>query len=209
MRAFIVRPFGTKDVVLGGSDDSIDFDHVEEVLILPALKGAGMEGGTTSEIVEQGNIREDMFRLLVTAEIVVADVSIHNANVFYELGIRHGLRENTTFLLRANVDSTRSTCPPIVTSSTTRRIQRPRSGSSPARSRPRSSRTASTALSTRSCQGSGPRTRQCCTSCRGTLRKRSNAPSRGDRVATCGYSPTKRGTSTGQSRVCGRSAGPR
>ncbi len=104
MRAFIVRPFGTKDVVLGGSDDSIDFDHVEEVLILPALKGAGMEGGTTSEIVEQGNIREDMFRLLVTAEIVVADVSIHNANVFYELGIRHGLRENTTFLLRANVD---------------------------------------------------------------------------------------------------------
>jgi hypothetical protein len=90
MRAFIVRPFGPKDVVLGGAAASIDFDLVEEVLILPALKGAGIEGGTTVEIVEQGNIREDMFRLLVTSDIVVADVSIHNANVFYELGIRHG-----------------------------------------------------------------------------------------------------------------------
>ena len=104
MRAFIVRPFGRKDVVLGGSTESIDFDRVEEVLILPALKAAGIDGGTTTEIVEQGNIREDMFRLLVTSEMVVADVSIHNANVFYELGIRHGLRESTTFLLRANVD---------------------------------------------------------------------------------------------------------
>src|SRR5580765_3647634 len=103
-RAFIVRPFGRKDVVLGGGQDSIDFDQVEEALIAPALKAADIEGGTTSEIVEQGNIREDMFRLLVTSDIVIADVSIHNANVFYELGIRHGLRQNTTFLLRANVD---------------------------------------------------------------------------------------------------------
>jgi len=105
MRAFIVRPFGPKDVVLGGAAASINFDLVEEVLILPALKGAGIEGGTTVEIVEQGNIREDMFRLLVTSDIVVADVSIHNANVFYELGIRHGLRESKTFLLRANIDT--------------------------------------------------------------------------------------------------------
>jgi hypothetical protein len=36
---------------------------------------------------------------------VIADVSIHNANVFYELGIRHGLRPNATFLLRANIDT--------------------------------------------------------------------------------------------------------
>jgi hypothetical protein len=105
MRAFIVRPFGTKDVLLGGSAVSINFDLVEEALIFPALKAAGLEGGTTVEIVEQGNIREDMFRLLVTSDIVVADVSIHNANVFYELGIRHGLRESKTFLLRANIDT--------------------------------------------------------------------------------------------------------
>ena len=104
MHAFIVRPFGVKNVVIDGSENAIDFDHVEKELLLPALKEAGIKGRTTQEIVEQGNIREDMFRLLVTADLVVADVSIHNANVFYELGIRHGLRAQDTFLVRANID---------------------------------------------------------------------------------------------------------
>lgn len=94
--AFIVRPFGVKQ--------GVDFDKVEALLIQPALMQIGVEGGTTAEIVEQGNIREDMFRMLVAADLVIADVSIHNANVFYELGVRHGLRPNATFMLRANID---------------------------------------------------------------------------------------------------------
>jgi hypothetical protein len=96
-RVFIVRPFGTQE--------GIDFDAVEARLIQPAIRGVAserLEGGTTMPIVEQGNIREDMFRELVAADLVIADLSIHNANVFYELGIRHGLRPNATFLLRAN-----------------------------------------------------------------------------------------------------------
>ena len=96
VNAFIVRPFGLKQ--------GVDFDRVEDLLIRPALQKIGVPGGTTTEIVAQGNIREDMFRLLVTADLVIADVSIHNANVFYELGIRHGLRPNATFMLRANID---------------------------------------------------------------------------------------------------------
>ena len=74
-------------------------------MILPDTKRIAITDlGTTTEIVEQGNIREDMFRLLVTSPLVIADVSIHNANVFYELGIRHGLRSSDTFLLRADID---------------------------------------------------------------------------------------------------------
>ena len=92
-RAFIVRPFGTQN--------GIDFDRVERELIAPALTQAGIEGRTTLEITRQGNIREDMFRLLVLSDLVIADVSIHNANVFYELGIRHGLRDRHTLLIRA------------------------------------------------------------------------------------------------------------
>src|ERR1044071_349884 len=96
MRAFIVRPFGVKS--------DIDFDAVEEKLIGPALDKLGVTGRTTGEIVGQGNIREDMFQLLLTADLVVADLSIHNANVFYELGVRHSLRDRHTFLLRSDVD---------------------------------------------------------------------------------------------------------
>ena len=95
-RAFIIRPFGTKA--------GVNFDAVEQKLVQPALAEIGIAGSTTTEIVEQGNIREDMFRLLVCADLVIADISVHNANVFYELGIRHGMRPNATFLLRANID---------------------------------------------------------------------------------------------------------
>jgi len=52
--------------------------------------------------MKAGNIREDMFQLLLTADLVIADVSIDNANVFYELGIRQALRDKRTVLLRCN-----------------------------------------------------------------------------------------------------------
>jgi len=96
MRAFIVRPFGVKN--------DIDFDEVEAKLIDPALTRLGVTGRTTGEVISQGNIREDMFQLLLTADLVVADLSIHNANVFYELGVRHALRDRYTFLLRSASD---------------------------------------------------------------------------------------------------------
>lgn len=96
MRAFIIRPFGTKS--------GIDFDRVERELIAPALEALGITGRTTAEIVAQGNIRADMFQRLLTADLVVADISIHNANAFYELGIRHALRDKRTFLLRCRAD---------------------------------------------------------------------------------------------------------
>ena len=93
MRAFIIRPFGTK----GG----IDFDRVETLLIGPALDRVGATGRTTQDVIEAGNIREDMFQLLLVADLVIADISIDNPNAYYELGIRHALREKRTFLIRA------------------------------------------------------------------------------------------------------------
>jgi hypothetical protein len=91
-RAFIVRPFGTKS--------GIDFDRVEAELISPALDRLGITGRTTQEILRTGNIRTDMFQALLVADIVIADLSIHSANVFYELGIRHSLRRAATVLIR-------------------------------------------------------------------------------------------------------------
>lgn len=96
MHAFIVRPFGTKS--------GIDFDQVESELIRPALDEAGFSGGTTGELVQQGNIRTDMFEQLLIADLVIADISIHNANSFYELGIRHAFRDKRTFLIKSKGD---------------------------------------------------------------------------------------------------------
>ena len=93
MHAFIIRPFGIKN--------GIDFDHVEQELIRPALAALNIFGGTTGEFIEQGNIRTDMFEQLLIADLVVADISIHNANAFYELGIRHAFREKRAFLIKS------------------------------------------------------------------------------------------------------------
>jgi hypothetical protein len=41
-----------------------------------------------------------MFQMLITYDLVIADISIDNANVFYELGIRHGLRPKGTIMIR-------------------------------------------------------------------------------------------------------------
>src|SRR5262249_19021339 len=57
---------------------------------------------TTGEIVDSGNIREDMFALIIEADLVVCDLTVHNANVFYELGIRHALRKKRTILIKGN-----------------------------------------------------------------------------------------------------------
>lgn len=99
MNVFIVRPFGTKN--------EIDFDRVEKDLIRPAMGQAGLTGGTTGEFIQQGNIRTDMFEQLLIADLVIADISIHNANVFYELGIRHAFRDKRTFLIKAKGDRSR------------------------------------------------------------------------------------------------------
>jgi hypothetical protein len=101
MRVFVIRPFGTKE--------GIDFERVDAALIQPALRKLEtpenpISGGTTGLISKQGNIREDMFRMIVAADLVIADVSIHNANAFYELGIRHALRPRHTFVLRSRTD---------------------------------------------------------------------------------------------------------
>jgi hypothetical protein len=97
MRVFIIRPFGVQQ--------NIDFDRVEAQLIQPAILrlqelGRDVSGGTTGEISYAGNIREDMFRLIAISDLVIADVTIHNANAFYELGIRHALCPGHTHLIR-------------------------------------------------------------------------------------------------------------
>lgn len=98
-RVFVIRPFGTKG---NKSDGLIDFDLMHSELITPALIQLGFSGGTTGEFLQQGMIHEDMFREIVSSDLVIADISIHNANAFYELGIRHALRDKYTILLRAD-----------------------------------------------------------------------------------------------------------
>ncbi len=98
-RAFVIRPFGKKEDS-GGNE--FNFDNIHDELIAPALELTGLGGGTTGEILDSGNIREDMFALILEADLVICDITLQNANVFYELGIRHALRKKSTIMIKAS-----------------------------------------------------------------------------------------------------------
>src|SRR6187402_3195617 len=105
MDVFVVRPFGIKQVLKKSANGvseqvSFDFDRVQTELIDPAIAELSLDGGTTGRIFTAGEIRTVMFSELLLADIVIADISVHNANVFYELGIRNALRDKTTILLK-------------------------------------------------------------------------------------------------------------
>ncbi len=87
--AFVVMPFGRKQDAKGRW---IDFDSVYRQLIRPALIEAGFEPFRADEESVSGDILTDMFQELLLADLVIADLSIDNANAFYELGVRHALR---------------------------------------------------------------------------------------------------------------------
>ena len=99
MDCFVIRGFGKKK---DSENQEIDFDDVEQKLIKPALDASGLSGGTTVTEMNAGSIHEDMFRFILKADIVVCDITVHNPNVFYELGVRHALRRQHTVLIRGD-----------------------------------------------------------------------------------------------------------
>ena len=54
------------------------------------------------EIRHSGVIDVPMYEQLLTADVVIADLSTSNANAFYELGVRHALRPFTTITIAEN-----------------------------------------------------------------------------------------------------------
>jgi class 3 adenylate cyclase len=98
-------PFGEKTDVDG---KLIDFDGIYETLIRAAVEGPtmGAAGGPPIEcircdkIAAGGWVHRQMISHIMDDEIAVVDLSTLNPNVFYELGVRHALRQRVTVLLR-------------------------------------------------------------------------------------------------------------
>jgi tetratricopeptide (TPR) repeat protein len=94
-RVFVVMPFGLKEAAAV----LVDFDQIYDHLIQPALTKAGCVPFRADKEPGAGDIRTDMYYELVTADVIVADISVLNANVFYELGVRHGVAPRGVFMI--------------------------------------------------------------------------------------------------------------
>jgi MAP3K TRAFs-binding domain len=97
---FVLMPFGTKPDGQGGS---VDFDAVYEKLLAPAIRDAGLEPLRADQELVGGLIHKPMFERLILADYAVADLTTANANVFYELGVRHAARPYSTVVVSADV----------------------------------------------------------------------------------------------------------
>lgn len=100
---FVVMPFGRKPDGQGGS---VDFDAVYEELIAPAVSEAGLEPLRADQELVGGVIHKPMYERLILADYAVADLTTANANVFYEVGVRHAVRPYSTILIGADVQRT-------------------------------------------------------------------------------------------------------
>ena len=97
---FVVMGFGTKVDFQSGR--KLNLDAAYRDMIKPAVEEAGLVCRRADEIAHSGNINVPMYREILTADVVVADLSTSNANAFYELGVRHALRPYTTIIIAEN-----------------------------------------------------------------------------------------------------------
>src|SRR5581483_6237048 len=90
---FVLMPFGVK---ADGAGRRIDFDSIYRDGIQPAVGDARMEPLRADEERDGGIVHKPMLERLVLCSFAVADLTLANANVFYELGVRHAVRPYTT-----------------------------------------------------------------------------------------------------------------
>lgn len=96
---FVVMGFHMKTDFQSDPPRTLDLDASYRHLIKPAVEEAGLECIRADEIQHSGVIDVPMYEHLLTADVVVADLSTSNANALYELGVRHALRPFTTIVI--------------------------------------------------------------------------------------------------------------
>jgi|CXWL01.1.fsa_nt_gi hypothetical protein len=90
-QAFVIMPFGE------------GFDEIYGLFIAGAVSDAGYDVIRADDIRSQQNILKDIVGGLAESAVVIADLTGSNANVYYELGLAHGLGKRV-ILLTQHVD---------------------------------------------------------------------------------------------------------
>ena len=71
-------------------------------IVEPALEHIGLRVVRADAIDKPGTISRQVIEYLLRARLVIADLSFHNPNVFYELAIRHAARLPVVQLIRSS-----------------------------------------------------------------------------------------------------------
>jgi tetratricopeptide (TPR) repeat protein len=94
-------PFGKKP---GQEGTPIDFNAIYKDLLKPAIEAAGLTVYRIEEEQSADDIKTDWLQELLIADLVVADLTLGDPNVWYELGFRHALRASGIVLVQCSTD---------------------------------------------------------------------------------------------------------
>lgn len=89
--AFVLMPFAS------------EFDDIYEYLIQGALSDAGFIVSRADDIRNQRNILADVVQAITNCDLIIADISTANPNVYYELGLAHAFGK-PVILLAQDID---------------------------------------------------------------------------------------------------------
>ena len=85
---FVIAPIGEPE-----SDTRRRSDQILRHIIRPAVESKGYTAIRADEISEPGIITSQVIQHVVDDQLVVADLTERNPNVFYELAVRHAIRK--------------------------------------------------------------------------------------------------------------------
>jgi Tetratricopeptide Repeats-Sensor len=105
---FAIMPYGTKATQQGESSAAparINFDRLWQAAIRPAIEALGYSPVRADEDLGALIIQEMIERLAIS-DLVIADVSIPNGNVYYEVGIRHAAKQQGCVMIAADWSTT-------------------------------------------------------------------------------------------------------
>jgi hypothetical protein len=97
---FVIIGFGTKTDPT--TKRELDLDKTFENIIRPAIESIEDPKFECFRAIEKnttGSIDKMMYHWILNADLVVADISTLNANVMYELGVRHALKPYSTIII--------------------------------------------------------------------------------------------------------------
>lgn len=83
-KCFVISQIGSE-----GSKERLQSDKVLKFIIKPALEELDYKVERADESSEAGSISKSIIQNILTNDLVIADLTGHNPNVFYELAIRH------------------------------------------------------------------------------------------------------------------------
>lgn len=96
---FIITPIGKE-----GTEIRKNADEVLEYIINPACEAFGYTVVRADKMPNSGLITKAIIEQIISADLVIADLTGNNPNVFYELAIRHSYRKPAIQIIKGDMN---------------------------------------------------------------------------------------------------------